>query len=277
VFVLGDTVEKIAWHKAGIMKNGSKAFTVEQAEGAQEVLRKRAEEKGVDLRVVGVDERLEGVRIRPDAVFQRRNASLAVRLAETVMKRLDGAFELGEKGPLPREFVEGLEQVVWRGRCEVKEEEGVTWYVDGAHTVDSLKMAARWFVGECAGKKGPKVLIFNQQGRSEAVDFLDGLCNTVKKADPVGKGFEHVIFCTNVTYAETGYKRGMFPRKTCEKLNPVADYVPRLCQPPIQPQGHRKDDGAKGFCREVGCPRPERQHHAHPQHRGGHQQGPEFV
>lgn len=70
-----------------------------------------------------------------------------------------------------------------------------------------MKMAARWFVGECAGKKGPKVLIFNQQGRTEAVDFLDGLCHTVKKADPAGKGFEHVIFCTNVTYAETGYKR----------------------------------------------------------------------
>ncbi len=49
-------------------------------------------------------------------------------------------------------------------------------------------------------------MIFNQQGRSEAIDFLDGLCSTVKSGD--GTGFQNVIFCTNVTYAETGYKRG---------------------------------------------------------------------
>lgn len=210
VYVLGDTVDKIAWHKAGIMKSGCPAFTVEQVPAAKEVLRQRAGVKGVDLKVLDIDPRLAGVKIRPDAAFQKRNASLAVALAETALQKLDPGFK-SDPERLPREFVEGLEQVVWRGRCEVKEEEGVIWHVDGAHTVDSLKMAARWFVGECAGRKeaGTNVLIFNQQGRTEAVDFLDGLCKTVKDADPAGKGFEHVIFCTNVTYAATGYKRGM--------------------------------------------------------------------
>ncbi|KAK0657729.1 Mur ligase [Cercophora newfieldiana] len=207
VYVLGQTVDKIAWHKGGIMKKGAPAFTIEQVPEAAEVLRARAEEKGVALKVLNVDARLEGVNVRPNALFQKKNATLAIALAEVALKKLDGGFELDPKELLPKEFVEGLEQVVWRGRCEVKEEEGVSWHVDGAHTVDSLKMAARWFAGECAEKRGPKVLIFNQQGRAEAVDFLDGLCNTVKKGDPAGKGFEHVIFCTNVTYAETGYKR----------------------------------------------------------------------
>ncbi|RSL98028.1 Folylpolyglutamate synthase [Fusarium oligoseptatum] len=45
VFALGDTVLKIAWHKAGIMKTGSAAFTIEQVPDAEEVLKKRAEEK----------------------------------------------------------------------------------------------------------------------------------------------------------------------------------------------------------------------------------------
>jgi len=206
VYVLGDTVDKIAWHKAGIMKPGSPAFTIEQVPAAADVLAKRAVEKGVDLKVLDVDPRLAGVGIRPDAAFQKRNATLAVALAETALRKLDPSFSPSPE-TLPREFVDGLEQVVWRGRCEVKDEDSVIWHVDGAHTVDSLKMAARWFVGECAGRAegGPKVLIFNQQGRTEAVDFLDGLCNTVKSA---GRGFEHVIFCTNVTYAATGYKRG---------------------------------------------------------------------
>lgn len=213
VFVLGPTVETIAWHKAGIMKPGCPAFTIEQVAPAAQVLQDRAAEKGLALTVLDIDPRLAGVRIRPDAAFQKRNATLAVALAETALKKLDPAFS-ADPEVLPREFVDGLEQVVWRGRCEVKEEDTIIWHVDGAHTVDSLKMAARWFVGECAARDsaGSRVLIFNQQGRVEAVDFLDGLCDAVWRADPAGKGFEHVIFCTNVTYAATGYKRGMFSR-----------------------------------------------------------------
>jgi folylpolyglutamate synthase len=204
VFALGDTVEKIAWHKAGIMKTGSAAFTIEQLPGAAEVLLKRAVDKGVDLQVLSVDPRLRGVAIRPDATFQKKNASLGVALAETALSRIDPTFKL-DKEKLSKEFVEGLEQVVWRGRCEVKAEGSLLWHVDGAHTVDSLKMATKWFAGECAGRKGPKALVFNQQGRTEAIDFLDGMIDTLQAT---GQGsFDHVVFCTNVTYAATGYKR----------------------------------------------------------------------
>lgn len=152
VFVLGDTVEKIAWHKAGIMKRGSPAFAVQQQEaaaGAEQVLRDRAAEKGVDLRIVGVDPRLQGVHVRPDALFQKKNASLAIALAEAAVKKLDPSFE-PDPASLPREFVDGLETVVWRGRCEVKVEGKMVWHADGAHTTDSLKMAGRWFADECS-------------------------------------------------------------------------------------------------------------------------------
>ncbi|ROW18077.1 hypothetical protein VPNG_00435 [Cytospora leucostoma] len=217
VFVLGDTVDKIAWHKAGIMKPGSPAFASEQPAfpEAERVLRERAVEKGLGgeesdgLRIVGVDERLarSGVDVRPDAAFQRRNASLAVALAETALERLlPGGFKRDD-GVLPAEFKDGIEQVVWRGRCEVKEDEGgrVRWHIDGAHTTDSLKVAARWYTEECRARRGPRVLIFNQQGRTEAIDFLDGLHSGARRDD--GSSFDAVIFCTNVTYATTGYKR----------------------------------------------------------------------
>lgn len=212
VFVLGDTVDKIAWHKAGIMKPGCPAFAVEQVAfpSAEDVLRARAAEQGdVKLRIVGVDERLQngGVQVRPDAPFQRRNASLAIALAETALARIDPEGFARDERTLPVAFKEGIEQVVWRGRCEVKEEGRATrWHIDGAHTTDSLRMAARWYAGECEGRRGPRVLIFNQQGRTEAVDFLDGLHAGAKRED--GTAFDHVMFCTNVTYAATGYKRG---------------------------------------------------------------------
>lgn len=151
VFVLGKTVAEIAWHKAGIMKAGSPAYTVEQTpEEAMRVLRDRAAEKGVELKVVGVDPRLEGVKVRPDATFQKRNASMGIVLAEEALKRLDPGFKKGEK--LSREFVDGIEKVVWRGRCEVLDQGKVRWHVDGAHTVDSLRLAGRWFAEECRGR-----------------------------------------------------------------------------------------------------------------------------
>ncbi|KAI0881248.1 FolC bifunctional protein [Annulohypoxylon maeteangense] len=204
VFALGETVEKIAWHKAGIMKKGSAAFTIEQVPGAAQVLQDRAKEKGMVLKVLDVDPRLKGVNVRPDALFQKKNASLGIALAEAALKKIDHSFT-PDPSVLSKEFVDGIEQVVWRGRCEVKVEESVIWHVDGAHTVDSLKMATRWFAGECANKTGPKVLIFNQQGRDEAVNFLEGMLSTLKAQ---GQGvFEHVVFCSNVTYAATGYKR----------------------------------------------------------------------
>lgn len=204
VFALGNTIDKIAWHKAGIMKTGSPAFTIEQVPEATEVLRQRAVEKHVNLEVLEIDPRLRAVKIRPDAAFQKRNASLAVALAETVLLKLEVTLP-PKSEPLPYEFVAGLEKVVWRGRCEVKLEDKVTWHVDGAHTADSLKMSAKWFNDEISGRSGPRVMIFNQQGRSEAVDFLESIQKATKRD---GKpAFDHVIFCTNVTYSATGYKR----------------------------------------------------------------------
>ncbi|KAM0242876.1 hypothetical protein ACHAP5_007128 [Fusarium lateritium] len=204
VFALGDTVAKIAWHKAGIMKTGSAAFTIEQFPDADEVLRKRAKERNVDLKVLDIDPRLSAVQIRPDAAFQKRNATLAIALAETALEKI-GISLPPRIEPLPKEFVDGLEKVVWRGRCEVKKEDKVIWHVDGAHTSDSLKMSAKWFRDETSERDGPRVMIFNQQGRSEAVDFLESVFKATRRD---GKpAFDHVIFCTNVTYADSGYKR----------------------------------------------------------------------
>ena len=93
------------------------------------------------------------------------------------------------------------------GRCEVKHVDGIDWHLDGAHTTDSLKMASRWFVEESAPRKGPRVLVFNQQGRTEAIDFLDGLHEGSIRSGSA-TAYDHVVFCTNVTFS-TGYKKGL--------------------------------------------------------------------
>ncbi len=68
---------------------------------------------------------------------------------------------------------------------------------------------------------GPRVLIFNQQGRAEAVDFLASIHAANRKPSPSpsseAQSFDHAIFCTNVTYAATGYKRDFVNRQVDPK------------------------------------------------------------
>ena len=151
VFALGNTVEKIAWHKAGIMKTGRPAFTTHQVKAAAEVLRQRAGDKSVDLKELDVDPRLQHVRVRPDAAFQKRNATLAIALAETALQKL-GVLTAEDTKSLPPSFVEGIEKTAFRGRCEVKVEEKIIWHVDGAHTPTSLQMSSTWFAKETANR-----------------------------------------------------------------------------------------------------------------------------
>ncbi|KAK6615254.1 Folylpolyglutamate synthase 2 [Botrytis cinerea] len=174
VFTLGDTIDKIAWHKAGIQKAEVPSFTVNQKPEAMEVVEKRA----------------------------RGNASLAIRLAETVLNKLDSKFNTSSNS-LPQEFVEALEQVVWRGRCETKVDGNVTWYLDGAHTADSIIVAAKWFGDEVAKKNGPRVLIFNQQGHREAIGLLEGLHSAIQGSVK----FDHVVFCTTSIQKENASKK----------------------------------------------------------------------
>jgi hypothetical protein len=112
VAVLGDTLAKIAWHKAGIFKTGVPAFSVEQAPEGTEVLRERAVEKGVDLHIVGVDPFVSRLEVVPNVDYQRRNISLAIALVVAAGERL-GLTDL-HPDALPDVLKDGIEQTVWR-------------------------------------------------------------------------------------------------------------------------------------------------------------------
>jgi len=98
-----------------------------------------------------------------------------------------------------------LENVIWRGRCETKVEGSLTWYIDGAHTADSIVVAAEWYGETCSSKPGFHVLIFNQQGHREALGLLEGLFRAIS-SQGLAK-FDHVIFCTNAVQADSAIKR----------------------------------------------------------------------
>jgi folylpolyglutamate synthase len=147
VFILGKTIEEIAWHKAGIIKYEVPAFTAPQCDEAIAVIRKRADEKLAPLKVIGVHPEIESgvVKLGLEGEFQKVNASLAVALAASHMKALGVEFDISPESVLPKEFKQGLQNVKWPGRCQVIDEGCVQWCLDGAHTTESLDAAGKWF------------------------------------------------------------------------------------------------------------------------------------
>jgi folylpolyglutamate synthase len=148
--VLGDTIEEIAWHKAGIIKRARPAFTVQQQPSALEVIRKRAQENDTNVEIVDVHPRIASgqVKLGLPAEFQMGNASLAVAVAREHLKIL--GVELGPANlaeDLPDKFVKGLGEVVWAGRCQIEKRGSTEWCIDGAHTVESLEASGKWFAG----------------------------------------------------------------------------------------------------------------------------------
>lgn len=90
---------------------------------------------------------------------QVQNAALAVCLAKNFLRlRTESSFE---ESNLPESFKRGLVITKWPGRCQTivdPTRTGVTWYLDGAHTVGSLECCMRWFVSPGVGLVSPPVI-----------------------------------------------------------------------------------------------------------------------
>ena len=83
---LGPTIEDIAWHKSGIFKPGVPAFSAPQDPDPVEVMRRRAEEKNVQLKFVSIDEKLPENKKVLAVPVQRINCSLALEVARCFLQ-----------------------------------------------------------------------------------------------------------------------------------------------------------------------------------------------
>eukprot|EP00894_Picocystis_sp_ML_P003769 jgi/Pico_ML_1/54286/g4658.t1 len=121
--LLGHTLSAIATEKAGILKPGVPAYTVPQEKEAMEALQRVADAVQAPLHVA---KPLESYLRDPEVG--------------------GGSFHGVPIGVLPREYEEGLRQASWPGRSQVvQESEDITYYLDGAHTAESMDACAQWF------------------------------------------------------------------------------------------------------------------------------------
>ncbi|PWY88567.1 folylpolyglutamate synthase [Aspergillus sclerotioniger CBS 115572] len=197
------------------VKSGSSAFTVSQVPDAREILEQRAQEKNVNLGTVEICSALRHINIKPTEDFQKANASLAIVLACTLLNIF--GIEANTKGTnLPTQFVQGLEKVVWRGRCETVDTGRQHWHLDGAHTERSLEVACSWFGRGSHAKDSPHVLLFNQQSLRDAAELLRTVHRVIYESCKMT--FQYALFCTNTTYKDDNHKADLVNRN----VNPQA-------------------------------------------------------
>ncbi|CAH2073928.1 unnamed protein product [Thlaspi arvense] len=155
--ILGDTLGKIAGEKAGIFKLGVPAFTVPQPDEAMRVLEEKASELDVNLEVVQplTARQLSGQKLGLDGEHQYLNARLAVSLASTWLQQI-GKLEvpsLTQTSILPEQFIKGLATASLQGRAQVVPDQFIesqtsgdlVFYLDGAHSPESMEACAKWF------------------------------------------------------------------------------------------------------------------------------------
>ena len=150
---LGPTVERVAWHKAGIIKPYSYAYSVPQPSGVLEVLQAEADAQGAEFAWIAPSDMGEfigsaenGVRMKLGRYgemtlsmlgrYEVENATLAVQGAGNMHGRLSG---VQHGSP---EYVEairaGLADVRWPGRLQ-KLQDAPAVYVDGATNVQAAR------------------------------------------------------------------------------------------------------------------------------------------
>jgi folylpolyglutamate synthase len=166
VAVLGDTIDKIAWHKAGIMKRNCPVYSSPQPPDAIFVIESRAAEKGAPckmLTTVNID-RLENIDLGLKGAHQKINAALAKEVCnEWIRRRQEDGFEI-----LGNEIsaLNGLQKAKWPGRCQhltAIKYPSIDWYLDGAHTAESLRVCGEWFknIIEHENNDRQNAIIFN--------------------------------------------------------------------------------------------------------------------
>jgi dihydrofolate synthase/folylpolyglutamate synthase len=132
---LGDTLERIAAEKAGIIKPGVPVITATAAPEALAVIEKIAHEKNARLKLVTVDEvqsRLTGMLAPPLlGEHQKLNAALALATVEMLQRQISVSAE---------KICAGLAAVDWPGRLQlVTRTGGQKILLDGAHNADGAK------------------------------------------------------------------------------------------------------------------------------------------
>ncbi|CAF1432683.1 unnamed protein product [Rotaria sordida] len=199
VKILGNTIEQIAWQKAGIFKEGVPAVTVPQVSEAMRILNERAEEKHCSLKIASpLNSYLNyPFQISLAGDVQEINASLAIELVFHWLHAREGlSYDELKNAPLNNKILQGLATCRWSGRNEIVDTPNATYYLDGAHTIESVEQCKNWFINSLSKRTTSQRLI------------LLFYCSNDRQPDillqPLMKcKFDSIAFCSPITSLTT--------------------------------------------------------------------------
>ena len=182
--LLGDTLEKIAAEKAGIIKKGTPVIYMEGAEESNRVIEETAKNLGNRCKKIGKNAfKILGIqnksiafscasayyedvtwRLNNTGVYQPENACLALE----VMRLL-----FGEAKQL-RAWQEALSQVIWKGRMEEVQPDV---FIDGAHNISAVERFAESVKKNSTGQG--TILLFSAVQDKDYEQMIAYLCRQV--------------------------------------------------------------------------------------------------
>ncbi|KAI8922827.1 Mur ligase [Entophlyctis helioformis] len=205
--ILGETIDKIAWHKAGIIKVGladAPIITAPQVPEAISVIRERAKERKASKLIEISDQDIKSladIKLGLPGAHQRSNAAVARALCQEWIAARQAAG--ASVHATPDTIQAGLQDARWPGRCQhvrTPKFANIDWYIDGAHTPESLTVCAEWFrdvvtSSTTASATEPVYLVFNCTHGREGSRLFPPLIEMFKNVPLAG-----VVFCTNTPF-----------------------------------------------------------------------------
>ncbi|KAL6648937.1 hypothetical protein ACP70R_013161 [Stipagrostis hirtigluma subsp. patula] len=220
--ILGNTLGEIAGEKAGIFKKGVPAYTAPQPEEAMISLKQRASELGISLQVADPlkPHQLKDQELGLHGEHQYINAGLAVALASTWLEKQGhkDMIPLNCTDSLPDQFIRGLSCASLQGRAQIvsdsrvnsedkNKDSSLLFYLDGAHSPESMEICAKWFSNVTKEDKIPssaeqsqtsgnsrKILLFNCMSVRDPMRLLPHLLDTSTQN---GVHFDLALFVPN--------------------------------------------------------------------------------
>ena len=184
--ILGDTIEKIAIEKAGIIKQGVPILTFEQEPSVLEVLREEADKRNSNLDVIA-DSEIDIIKSYVGGTFfnysglefklplagdhQVKNCVLAIKIAKKLLGSLFDSSKVKKS----------VKTIKWPGRLEKIKNKNM--YYDVAHNVEGIRAMVKTISKSYPDKK--IIGLFSLKSDKN----IRSICNVIKN------NFEIIILC----------------------------------------------------------------------------------
>lgn len=121
------------------------------------------------------------------------NFSMALQIAACWLKNHDkissNLFENGLLRKVDEKFIDAFNKCQFEGRFQQISDGDLHFYLDGAHTIESIEICLNWYKQQVKDSDSIRILVFNVTGDRDSSKMLETLHSM---------NFSRVCFTTNI-------------------------------------------------------------------------------